>query len=107
MLKTLERLKQKKPCFQQYNPAMGRDLPLDQIMIAEPFHIRCIRLTFSREKTRLDAHQLHLSRDQNFRSSSSKVDAVGALLSNKKKSLLLLIFSLSEFVIHVIFISLY
>lgn len=43
---------------QQYNPAMGHDLPLAQIMIAESFAIKCIRLRFSRDKTRLGA--LHL-----------------------------------------------
>lgn len=39
---------------QQYNLAMGHDLPLAQIMIAEAFPIKFIRLRFIRDKTRFD-----------------------------------------------------
>lgn len=56
-LKIFGSLTQKKPCLpllkQQRNPALGRDLPLAQLMIAEAFPMRCIRSRFSRDKTRL------------------------------------------------------
>lgn len=57
-LKIFESLTQKKPCSplltQQHNPALGRDLPLARLMIAEAFPRRRIRSRFSRDKTRLE-----------------------------------------------------
>lgn len=57
-LKVFESLAQKKPCLpllkQQHNPALGRDLPSAQLMIAEAFPMRCIRSRYSRDKTRLE-----------------------------------------------------